>query len=224
MLRRISELDWPRLLYTRKAAILLGIGAVLSVAILVIIHSNVDEGKLSPLADIAFTAVAAVSPAGFFALLVCMAFFWLRCDSSSKAWRTMWFFALLFGFAFGSAVAYYALVYLPALKKRLRHPEQGAGEFDEPLKLQKENGRIGPFSRAFLIAWGVGLVPIAVVLFLPNPLPDRLLMPTFIVSFLLCTAAMLEAIFHTCIFFYRSGMSRPAAVGQLDSPGAKDRD
>lgn len=224
MLKRISDLDWPRILYTRRAAILLGIASVLSIFTLVIIRSNVDADKLSPVAGIAFNATAAVSPAGSFALTICMAFFWLRCDSSSKAWRKVWFFVLLFGFFFGSAVVYYAVVYLPAVRKTLQYPEQGVLVFAVPLHSLNENKRIGPFSRAFLIAWGVGMLMIAVVLVLPGRLPSELMMPAFIVSFLLCTAAVLEAIFHTCVSFYRSGICRPTASGRLLSFRAKDRD
>lgn len=220
---RLSRLNWPRLLYTRRAAVLLGIAAVLSVFTVVVIHSNVEADKLSSSANIAFNTTAAVGSAGMFALLVCMAFFWLRCDPSSKTWRAFWFFVLLLGFPFGSAVAYYALVYLPEVIRRLRNPEEEILSLSAPEQERREDKRIGPFRRSLLIAWGITLVPIVVIILLAKPPPDQLLMLAFIISFFLSVAAVIEAAIHEIVSFYRAGISRPGTSGRLRSPRRSDR-
>src|ERR1017187_6781173 len=123
MPQRISELNWPRILFTRSAAILLGIAAILTGCAVFIMHSDIKPESLNSAEGKAIGILGAAGAFGFFALIACMWFFWLRCDSSSKSWRTIWFIILLLGFFYGSAVLYYAIVYLPAVLGRIRNRE-----------------------------------------------------------------------------------------------------
>jgi hypothetical protein len=67
--------------------------------------------------------LGALSAIGVLGLWAGMLLFWLKCDASSKPTKAMWFALLFLGTAYGSQVAYYSIVYLPAVFRTLRNPE-----------------------------------------------------------------------------------------------------
>ena len=132
MLLRLSALDWPRLLYTRAAAVLLGVAAIFCACGFYTMHSSIYLDRLGSVGRATVSAIGAVSALGDLSLLICMFFFWLKCDVSSKPTRALWFFLLLLGFAYGSQIAYYAFVYIPAVRRRSLHPEEASEDSSPP--------------------------------------------------------------------------------------------
>jgi apolipoprotein N-acyltransferase len=222
MVLRISQLDWQRILLTRIAAILLGIAAALSVSAIVITNSGVNLDALSPLKRDALSIVGAASAFGFVSLLVCMGFFWLKCDLSPRLDRTIWFVILLLGFAYGSPIAYYAIVYLPAVLRRLRNP-QGEETAAESVQVGETHKRIGPFRGTLLVSWGFFLLLVVAVLAFPQSM-SHFVAPVAVCFFLSSALVVLEAVFHAITSVYRSGMSRSTRSGRADSSRSKDRD
>lgn len=204
---QLAQLNWSRILFTRIAAVLLGIASAFAVPAVAIIHSDTDLDKLSPVTQEALSITSAAGAFGFIALLICMGFFWLRCDPSPRQWRAVWFVILLAGFAFGSPIVYYLLVYLPAVRKRLRNPGHVSQETQMPE--QPSTRRIGPFSHSFLFVWLVLLLPVAVALIFPR-IMSHPLGPFATVCFGLwsCVVA-LEGVIHTITSIFRTGMRRP---------------
>ena len=205
---RISQLDWPRILYKRTTAILLGLAAVFSIPTLFFIHTNIDPGSLSPLKSEMVSTVGAVGAFGYVTLLICMGFFWLRCDESGKLNKTVWFVILAIGCSYGTPVAYYGIVYLPAVLRRHRFPEAFRAE-DELQEPEADLGRFGPFSRNLMIGWlFVALAMIAYVA-LPGSTPEVSAVAA-IVFFICCAAIVFESMFHFVASIYRTGMKRAA--------------
>jgi hypothetical protein len=154
------------------------------------------------------SVLAAFGEFGLVALTVCMGFFWLRCDPSAKVWRATWFVILLIGFAYGSPIAYYLLIYLPAARKNLR-----TGSIDETDHLSdfenRDQKRIGPFNTTLLFAWSILSVPMVASFAFP-----KLLANTFglveVILFTLCSFAVgIESMVHCLYSVFRSGMRRP---------------
>ncbi len=219
---RISDLDWPRILFTRSAGILLGVAALLSLAAVFINHSNFNFDALSPGRQECLTILGAASAMGFFVLPICMGFFWLKCDSSSKISKTIWFLILLLGFMFGSAVLYYVAVYLPALTKRLQN--EGPCEIDiQPTEANESRNRLGPFRRLLLVIWAVVVLPVFLVLSLAR-IPTLFAGIAAIAFFVWSVIVILEAILHWILSLYRSGVSRSPRSNGSDSSGRKNRD
>ena len=217
-----SQINWPRILFTRRAVVLLGIAAALSVGAMIIRYTDLELGEASPVKYELLSIMGATSSAGFFSLLVCMGAFWLKCDRSSKTRRTIWFVLLLIGFAFGSQVAYYALVYVPAASRRIRNPEC---EDDAVSSIPRENARnrIGPFRRVLLMGWGFLLLPLFGILALPKSL--SLYSDIIAVVFFLWTCVVaLESFGYGIYSLYRSGMSRPPSSARRDLDQGQDRD
>jgi hypothetical protein len=219
---RISRLDWPRILFTRRTAILLGLAAAFSVCGLAIIHSEIDIGSLCPLKRDAVSVIGAAGAFGLVTLIVCMGFFWLICDSSSKPNRTVWFVLLLLGFAYGSSIAYYAFVYLPAVIKRLRDPES-EDQVAPPPRLEEVKKRIGPFRRILLLGWGFLLPPVAFAIAIPK-IMSPFLGPITVLFFFWSAIVLLEAFTYAVISLYRSGMNRPPSSGPTGPSGPQTRD
>lgn len=204
----LSHVDWPRILHTRSAAILLGVASTLSVPTLVLIHSDSVFNTLSLPLQTLFSILGASGAFGLVALLVCMGFFWLQCDPSAKQWRAIWFVILLVGFAFGSAVAYYIFVYLPALKNRTLDPltdDAHLAQVEEKRSLR----RIGPFSGAVLFIWLVLLLPLLTALIFPK-IMTHALGPIAITAFAFWSfVVVLESAAHGLYSIFRTGMRRP---------------
>jgi NADH:ubiquinone oxidoreductase subunit 3 (subunit A) len=218
----ISELDWPRVLYTRTAAYLLGLAAVLSSSAVIINHSNFNFDALSPLRQKELSILGAASALGFVALLVCMGFFWLRCDASSKLSKTIWFLILLIGFPFGSTILYYVAVYLPALRNEPQSEAPHEGGF-HLAETADNRSRLGPFRRILLVIWGFVVLPVFLVLSLPGI--SSLFAGIAAVVFCVWSAVVvLEAVFRSILSLYRSGMTHSAKPERPDSSRIKSRD
>lgn len=219
---RISQLDWPRILFTRPAAILLGIAAVLSVNVLIFWHSNLSRDTLSSTWDAVLGVVGVTGVIGFILLLGCMALFWLKCDVSSKLNRTIWFVILLLGFTYGTQIAYYAIVYLPQVLRKLRNPED-EGSVDAPAQPIENHKRFGPFSSTLFIGWGLFALLAAAAMFLPKAANSH--WGLVAIGFFVASAAVaIEAVIHTIVSVYRSGVSRPSRSKQTDSSLTKHHD
>jgi hypothetical protein len=171
-------------------------------------YSDIDLNKLSPLKNDLLAFAGATGAIGFFSLLVCMWFFWLRCDDSSKASRTVWFVILLVGFMYGAQVAYYAVIYVPAVLRRLRKPDAEWEGHEQP-PLETATRRIGPFSVRLMMVWGIFSLTIIVTCTLSKI--GQGLAAIFAVLFILCSAAVIfESLFHFFASLYRAGIRRPA--------------
>ncbi len=219
---RISELNWPRILFTRNAGIVLGIAAALSMSAVVIIHSDFNLDAFGPLERETLSFIGAASAFGFILLLVCMGFFWLKCDASRRATKTVWFLILLIGLPYGSAALYYAVVYLPALRKGL--PTEGSYEIDiQSTEADENRNRLGPFRRLLLVVWAVVVLPVFLVLSLPRISTPFAEIAT--AAFFVCSAiVIIEAVFHSILSVYRSGMTRSTRTDKPDSSRFKDHD
>ena len=112
-----SDLDYHRLLLNWKAAILLGISAVLSLGAIVLINVHLNWNGLSSPEWQALSFAGAAAAVGVVSLLAGMWIYWAKCDDSSKRSRTLWFLALFLGFSYG-AIPYYLFVYIPAVRGR----------------------------------------------------------------------------------------------------------
>ena len=204
----ISNLEWPRILYKRATAIQLGFAAVLSAVFIVLSYGKFNLDSPPPIESALIGIVGALSVAGYIALLICMGFFWLKCDGSSKANRTVWFLFLLFGFAIGSHIAYYFFVYVPTVVKRLRNPVSEQ-VYEVPSRLEREDNRIGPFNRMLLTVWALIAVGMFIIFILPH-VKLNLAGPLAIVFFLISIVVAIEAVAHLILSFYRAGTKRAA--------------
>ena len=217
---RVSELNWQRLLFTRNAAIFLGIAAALSLGAVVIIHSDVNLNALSPIRRDALSFIGAASAFGFILLLVSMGFFWLKCDSSRRGTKTVWLLILLIGCPYGSAALYFAVVYLPAFRKR----NVGRYEIDiQPTETCESRNRFGPFRRMLLVVWAVVVLPVVLVLSLAR-IPALFAEIAAIAFVVWSTIVILEAIFHSILSLYRSGMARSTGTDKSDSSRSRNRE
>ncbi|MGP8187693.1 MAG: hypothetical protein ACLQKY_16650 [Terracidiphilus sp.] len=121
----LSDIECHRLLYNWRAVIFLGISALLSVGTIVLLWSlKLHLVELSQPERGAFSFAGATGALGITSLLVGMWLHWIKCDTSSRRWKTVWFFALLLRLPYG-AVPYYLFVYLPAVMHEL-HDSKGA--------------------------------------------------------------------------------------------------
>ncbi len=211
----LSQLNWPRILFTRCAVVLLGLAAALSVVALAVIHSDIEIDSLSPLKREALSITGAAGAFGLIGLIVCMGFFWLRCDSSSKPIRALWFVLLLFGFAYGSQIAYFAIVYLPAVMRRLRNPEGEEDTVPQP-HTEEARKRIGPFRRVLVVGWAFLLLPVAAAVSLPK-IMSPFVGPIAVFFFLWSALVAVESIAYAVVSLYQSGMSRPPSSGRRGS-------
>lgn len=202
------------MLLTRSAAILLGIAAAFSMGAVFVMHTDLNFDALSPLSRILLSIAGATGAFGFLPLLFCMGYFWLKCDESSRINRTIWFVVLLAGFSYGSQIAYYAIVYLPAVMRYLRNPEgQSTFQSMEPVK---ELHRIGPFRTVLLIGWGFIFLATAASLILPKSVA-YLVGPIAACFAIYSVLVILEAAFHAIFAVYRTGLSRTARSRSEDS-------
>jgi len=152
---RLRKLDWPRILFTRSAPYLLGAAAVLNIWLVILIY--VEPSPASSVENFFFGIGGAAAAVGFFALLVPMWFFWLRCDHQPRWRKAVWFFLLLLGFSFG-AIPYYLAVYLPAVRRRRE------GISDPMVQVRtgaSKIAKIGPFGKALIACWALLFLTVA---------------------------------------------------------------
>jgi hypothetical protein len=203
---RISQLDWPRILFTRRAAILLGLAAALSGCGLAIIHSDVNIEALDPLERDVLSIAGAVGAFGIVFLFVCMGFFWFRCDISTRLSRTVWFVLLLLGWAYGSQIMYYALVYLPAVIKRLRIPERETHVI-ETHQLAGDRRSIGPFGWILIAGWALLFLTVAAFFAFPKPM-SQIFRPVADFFVLWPASLLVGTGAYAIILIFRAGMKR----------------
>jgi len=201
---RLSQLNWQRILFNRRVAVLLGFAAGLSVIAIAIIHSDVNPDKLSPLKRGAVLIAGGTGTLGYFALLVCMGFFWLRCDSSSRRTKAVWLVLLLVGWGYGSQIAYYVLVYLPAVIKGFRDPE-GEGPSVEPPQVDQRRKLFGPFGWALVIGWGLLFLTVAACFIFPKGM-SHILKPVADFFVLWPASLLIGTWVYAIILFFRVGM------------------
>jgi hypothetical protein len=152
MQARIAQVDRQQFLLTRRATVLFGIATVLSLVAVILLHVDLTSDTFSFLNRRELNFIGFTSAVGYAALFAGMGDFWLNCDVSSKVNRTVWFAILLLGCAYGSQIAYYAIVYLPAVTTRLRNP--GGGETGLPPERDRGRRRgIGRFGWVLLVGW-----------------------------------------------------------------------
>lgn len=212
MLLHLLQLNKSRILFTRSAAILLGVAAILSVGVLILMHVDLNLEKLGPTQNLLLSIAGAAGAIGFFALLMCMGVFWLRCDRSSKLVKTVWFVLLAVGFYYGAQVAYYVVVYLPAVVRKHRSPEsiRVDDEFPEP---ETDVGRFGPFNRTLLLVWLFVTLAAIATLMLPGSMPG--LSAIIAIVFFICSAIVVfESLYHFVASLYRTGIRRSARRGK----------
>lgn len=219
---RISELDWPRVLLTRGAAVLLGIAAALSLSAVVIIHPDLNLNALSPLRPEVLSLIAAASALGFILLLICMGFFWLKCDSSPRYWKTIWFLILLIGFPYGGAALYYVVVYLPAVIRR-KPGEHVEDHVDHLSQASRSRERFGPFRKSLLIGWAFLLLPVFAALTIPKT-PEFFSGVVAAVFFAWSVIVVLEAVIYFLLSLFRSGMNRRETSDRRGTHGSKNKD
>jgi hypothetical protein len=163
----LSKLNWPRILFSRRAAVLLGFAAILSIVAIAIIHSDVNPDSLSPLQRGAVSFAGTAGALGYFALLICMGLFWLKCDSSSRRSKAVWLVLLLVGWGYGSQIAYFVLIYLPAVFKGLRSMKV-IGPLIEHVHVDPRRKLFGPFGWVLVGGWGLLFLTVAACFTFPK--------------------------------------------------------
>lgn len=221
----ITDSGAARLLLNRKAAAILGVAGVLSIGALIIRYVDLNSAGFTPLEYEALSIAGAAIASGYFLLLICMGFFWLKCDVSPKFNRTVWFVVLLLGFAYGSAVAYYALVYLPVVVKRIRNPREQAPAALPPQ--DETSGKvIGPFGWALIVGWGLSFFYFAAGFMFPKIVfqsTSHILGPgnTYIVLWLWTVSLAISTAIYAVILLLRGGMRRSAGSLPPTPPNLK---
>jgi hypothetical protein len=153
--------------------------------------------------------VGAAGAIGFFSLFVYMGFFWLKCDTSSKRIRAFWFVIILLGITYGSLIAYYSFVYLPAVVRNLRSSTSDEATI-KPLQLEKRRKLFGPFGWALLTGWGLLFLATAASFIFPKGM-SYLLRPIS-AYFVLWPASLLIGTWaYAIILIFRAGMKRPVS-------------
>jgi hypothetical protein len=200
--------DGPEFLFTRSAVVWLGIAAVFSLGAVVMMHFNLTLDTPSRLNREALLVAGVATAIGYVSLLVGMSWFWLKSDVSSKRSRTVWFVILLLGFAYGSQIAYYALVYVPAVGKRLRNPR---GEtLEPPAKNGARSIGVGALGWVLLAGWILFLLTVAIYFAFPFRMYP--ILRPIVVEFAMWPVLMLAATAaYAVVFLFRVGMRRPSS-------------
>ncbi len=213
----ITDSEAERLLLNRKAAVILGVAAVLSVCAVIIRFSNFNFAAMSHAELERISWLGALGAIGVLCLLAGMLLFWLKCDASSKLSRTVWFVLLLVGMGFGTPIAYYTIVYLPAVRNKLS--DLGIATTDNPPKPvnsgsdagntepNKRRKLVGPFGWALIIGWGLFLLTVAALFTFPKAV-SSLLHPIADYFVLWPASLILGSMTYAVILFFRAGMRR----------------
>jgi hypothetical protein len=211
----VNESEAARWLLNRKAAVVLGIAAVLSVGVIVLWLSDFSLAALSPIEGEIISWSAVAFAAGALCLWAAMLLFWLRCDASHRLSRKIWLIALVVGVI--GTIPYYLFVYLPAVRRKLRDhagaernnslipvhsdPESGTAE---PTKRRK---LFGPFGWALVIGWILLLLTVAASFTFPRAM-SHLLRPVADYFVLWPTTLILGSMTYALISLFRLGINR----------------
>jgi hypothetical protein len=212
MLTPLLQFDWPRILFARSAAILLGLAAVLSVGGVIIGQTDFSLDALGPLEYKLLSIAGAASAIGFFALIAGMGYFWIKCDGSSRLGRTVWFVLLLAGIKYGSFVAYYAAVYLPAVIERSRNPYEERFTSERP-RIGNGGSWLNRFRFTLAIGWGLLVVAVATYCLLPKGISD-FLSPASWAFVVWPVTLVLATAFYAVFSIFWVGIRRPASSSQ----------
>lgn len=106
--------DW---LLSRVTAKVFLSAAVCIVALIPVFEGWVSSRNFPGWFQLPWTIIGMVISAGIVFLMLGMWRYWIRIDDSPRAWKRLWFFVLLFGFAYGSTV-YCFFVYMPQLNRQ----------------------------------------------------------------------------------------------------------
>ena len=139
---------------------------------------------MSPIERERISWFGALLALGVICLLLGMLLFWLKCDTSSKLSRAIWFVLLLAGMGFGTQIAYYAVVYLPAVRKKLRNIGSEAAD-NSPTPVTSDPGTgtpesnkrrklFGPFGWALIGGWGLLFLTLAAMFAFPKAMSHLL--------------------------------------------------
>lgn len=116
-----ARLDFDRVFFKRETAILLGVAAALAVGGIAIAQTNLAHAPLGRTASWFLLVFAIATSLGAITLFVSMWLYWVKCDSTSRWYRGIWFFVLVLGLFSGAPqVLYYLIVYLPAVRNKLQ--------------------------------------------------------------------------------------------------------
>jgi len=118
MLDFVTETDAERLLINRKAAVVLGIAAVMSLGAIVLVNVDLNWNAMSTTAREAVSYACAASALGVLTLFLAMELYLLKCDTPPVRNKGLWGIVMLIGLPYAT-VPFYMFIYLPALKKRL---------------------------------------------------------------------------------------------------------
>lgn len=223
----ITDSEAERLLLNRTAAILFGVAACLSFGVVVLWFVDLNYASLTAVEREIFSWSGAALAIGCVCLWAGMLLFWLKCDTSPVIGRKIWFLALLLG-ALG-AMPYYVLVYLPAVRRKLRKPRSvSADEPPRPDKFELGSGElrgrerrklIGPFGWVLFIGWALFVLFIAVgfafpkIVFRPFAGDDR-----YVIIWLWMVALMISTPIYAIVLLFRAGMRRSARSSSSDPP------
>jgi len=202
------QFDRRTLLFTRSGRILLGIAAALSLGAVILMHGDLTSDTFRFLNRREISIFGLTCAIGYAVLFAGMWKFWLNCDVASKRNRTAWFVILLVGCGYGSHIAYYAFMYLPAVAERLRNAR---GEATVVAAAQEESRRrvIGPFGWVLVAGWVVWILIIASYLAFRYPMYDILL--PYAMALIVSPALMFVATaIYAIVTAFRFGMRRPA--------------
>lgn len=159
---RLRRLDWPRILFAPSAPYLLGVASVLSIWLIILVYF--EPSPATSVGNVFFGVTGAAAAVGFFALLVPMWFFWLRCDHQPRWRKAVWFFLLLFGVSFG-AIPYYLAVYLPAVRK---HRQGIAAPALQAHACASTAVKVGLLGKALIVCWVLLFLTIAAAFTFPK--------------------------------------------------------
>jgi hypothetical protein len=206
MQARLSRGDWRRFLFARSTAVKLGVTAVLSLGAVILLHVDLTSNSFGFLDLRELSVLAAASTIGYVTLFAGMGSFWLSCDASSKLNRTVWFVVLLLGCAYGSQIAYYAFVYLPAVAKGLRDP-RGEAMGTAVAHDERRPRATGPFVWVLVAGWALFFLTVAVFFGLRERVYHTLV--PFATALLLWPFVMLAAtVIYLIVCAFRFGMRR----------------
>lgn len=223
----ITDSEAERLLLSRTAAIVFGVAAVLSFGVVVLRILHLDYASLTAVEWEILSWTGAALAIGCVCLWAGMLLFWLKCDTSPAMGRKIWFLALLLGVL--GAMPYYVLVYLPAVRRKLRNPRSvSADRLRQPDKFGLKPGRVegrkprklfGPFGWFLLIGWALFVIFIAAgfafpkVVFRPFAGDDR-----YMIIWLWMIALMISTPIYAIVLIFRTGMRRPARSSSSGPP------